>query len=171
MNNPAKTSSRLTVDESEHMRAAMLALLDTPVDLSDVCTEEILNAASSLIRIIGISLDPTQTGYDFAIETVEFRDHGWFRYLGFSSFTKWCERYNFSPRTISGYMKTFNDLSVDRAIDLEVYEHLSLWKVQKLVKPLLADEPKQANPSSNPEELTEWIEWIGNLETLLETAK
>ena len=171
MNNTDNTPSRLTADEAEHMRAAMLNLPDVPPEEDDWSRRQAAEAKSSFIRLIGISLDPTKTEYDFAVETVEFRYRGFFRYLGFSSFTKWCERYNFSPRTIAKYLKTYYELSEDRSIFLEVYQRLSPWKIEKLMKPLLADEPKQANPSSSPEELTEWIEWIGHLETVLETAK
>ena len=161
----------MNVDESEHMRAALLTLINTPVDLSDISTEEIEKAVDSLLRIIGISLDPTPNWYNFARETIEFRDHDWFRYFGFSSFTKWCERYNFSPRTISGYRKTFNDLSVDRAIDLEVYEHLSPSKVEKLMKPLLATEPNRLKGESGKDVNAAWDFWSLDLISILKGAK
>ena len=160
----------MNFDESEHMRAALLALINTPADLSDISTEEIEKAVDSLIRIIGISLDPTKNGYDIALETVEFRDHGWFRYLGFSSFTKWCERYKFSPRTISRYLKTFYELSVDRAIDLDVYHHLSPGKVKKLIKPLLAKEPNRLKGESGTDVDAEWVFWSWDLISCLKGA-
>ena len=171
MSNPDKTSSTLTVDEAEQMRAAMLNLPNVPSETDDWSRQQAAEAKSSFIRLIGISIDPTKNGYDFALETVSFRFRGYFRYLGFSSFTKWCERYNFSPRTIAKYLKNYYELSEDRSIFLEVYQHLNPWKVGRLIKPLLADEPKQANPSSSPEELTEWLEWKWDLESRLETAK
>ncbi|MCH7574323.1 MAG: hypothetical protein IIA59_04275 [Candidatus Marinimicrobia bacterium] len=171
MSNTDNTPSTLTVDEAEQMRAAMLNLPNVPSEQDDWSRQQAAEAKSSFIRLISISIDPTQTGYDFAIETVEFRYRGFFRYLGFSSFTKWCKRYNFSPRTIAKYLKTYYELSEDRSVFLEVYQHLSPWKIEKLVKPILADEPKQANPSSSPEELTDWLEWKWDLESRLETAK
>ena len=171
MHKTMRAASCLTVNEAKHMTAALLALTDDPEDRGEWHNEQFAKAKRAMIRIIGISLDPTKNGYELALAIDDFHNYRYFRSLGFSSFTNWCEQYDFSPSKIDRYLETFYELSESRAIDLVVYMHLSPGKIEKLIKPFLPDEPKRPKWDSDPETQSSWNRWICDLESCLKAAK
>ena len=163
--------SKLTEDEAKYMMEALMAIPDRSKGMSDWFKEEYDKATSSFINVLATSLDPTKNGFDLAIEVADFRNNRYFRMLGFTSFAEWCKAYSFSGRTISRYWKTFCDLSVDRSIDLEIYEHLSPTKIAMILKSVLSDEPKYNPSDPDPTDYVRWLDWADRLKCLLKAAK
>ncbi len=157
--------SKLTADEAKFMTEAFNELPERSDVKANGFKEEHDKAKSAFLSMIATSLDPCKNGYDLALEVAEFRSKKYHRILGFSNFTELCIACSLSARTISRYWKTYRYLSLNRYLKLEVFEHLTPWKIEQILKPLLP-----AEPIIDPLD-SDYIEWAGNLVSKFEAAK
>lgn len=117
--------------------------LDPPPDLvpddhsgllSGYTYQEVAEAMLAGAEVVRLAREVGKSVYKLVLAAIEFRDRGYFRWLGLDSFN---ERYSverFAPTSISKYIKMYEGMTIQNNIPLDEYESLDLARTSGFLK-------------------------------------
>ena len=91
---------------------------DHPGLLSGYTYREVGEAMLAGAEVVRLSKEVGKCVYKLVIAAIEFRDRGYFRWLGLGSFNEWYSVERFAPTSISKYIKMYEGMTIRYNIPL-----------------------------------------------------